>query len=588
MRKLYILLILSLIILLPITGAFQSHPQAVMSYSIIFEEKSTRPLGSLGIIIVIDALNKSLLEVANLTWIPWLMDNGITILDARTVLPSATTAAHAAMITGAPPEVNGIVHTYAYNATEYHSMLPDESPISYGYMDMLRVKTLLEAAKEANEKVALIVSKSKLELMAGVSRAADKILILPSDVIGPGDPHDASYPFEKRVINVEWITNKTLETLDEFAPYIIDGEKALIVVHYGEVDWISGALGVFHPDTIKMVEILDQEIGRIINKIMEYNLWSRTFFILTTDHSFVDVDINKNLLAGDITHLSAIHAEHILVETAGLSLFIYLKHPEELQKVVNELSQYPWVRGIWTRYPVENASGTLADIGLNIDYAGDIFLDIRPPYYASRYLSVGAHGGTATCVVPIIFAGGTVKEGVTISNVTIMHIGATMAKFLNVTLPNATVEALDILLPTASVSASVEPGIAQPGQQIFLRVNYSLSETVEGAKLFVDIIDINGSVYSSTSKNITALSGSETFVITISAEGSYNFRVYIIDPQNNVLGGTTLPVLVVKIEKAKAPIWPIVGSLLITIVLSGILIYIPLYIRKREELHEYT
>jgi len=532
---------------------------------------------------MIDALNESLLNMANLTWIPWLIDHGITILNATTVLPSDTTAAHAAMITGAPPEINGVVHTYAYNASEYHEMLPDESPQSYGYMDMLRVKTLPEMAKEAGAKVALIVSKEKLQLMAGKSQATDKLIILPSDVIGPGDPHDATYPFEKRVINVKWITNKTIETIEEFAPYVIDGEKALIITHYGEIDWIAGALGVYHPDTIRMVEILDQEIGRIISKIIDLNLWSRTFLVLATDHGFVNVDINKNLLASDINHLTAIHTEHTIVETAGLSLFIYLKHPEDLQSVVDELRQYPWVNGIWTRYPANNTDGTLADLGLDIDYAGDIFLDIKPPYYASRYASVGAHGGTATQTIPIIFSGETVKKDSQVTNVSIMHIGATMARFLGVTLPNATVEPLDILLPSAFITASVTPAIAQPNQQVMISVNYTLSEPVSGSRLVVDVIYSNGSIYSTISRDLTKTSGSESFNITVSEEDTYTLRIYIVDSQDNILGGTVTTLLVVKIEEAKMPLTPIIGSLLITLVLSGILIYLPLYLKKREE-----
>ena len=196
---------------------------------VLIRSSSSLTLGKLGIIVIFDALNVSNLELVNTPNIDYLISNGKAFLDATTVLPSATTSAHAAMVTGAPPEINGVVHTYAYNATEYHESLIDEPISSYGYMDMLRVKTLPEVVKESGGKVALIISKSKLQLMAGQSKSADKIIILPNDIIGAGDPHEPSYPLEKRFECMEWITNETLKTIEEFYQFIAMGSSALII-----------------------------------------------------------------------------------------------------------------------------------------------------------------------------------------------------------------------------------------------------------------------------------------------------------------------------------------------------------------------
>ena len=539
---------------------------------------SNQPLGKLGMIVIVDALNLTILQMTDTPNITYLINEGLGFLNASTILPSATTAAHVAMITGAPPEINGVVHTVAYNATEYHLAPIDESPIKYNFRDMLRVDTLLEVVKAQGVKVGLIVSKSKLEIMSGRTYAVDRYYLLPDDVID-GDPHEPDYPIEKRKTCMEWITNATLETIDSFYQYILNGESALIVTHYAEPDYVQGAFGVDSPETIEMIEFIDAQIGRILKKLQDLNLWSRTFMILTADHSFVNVNYADNLLGSDNTHLSAIHTEHIVQETAGLLLFIYLKYPEKTQEVVNELKKYPWARNIWTRIPVENATGTLSDIGLDIDYAGDIVLDINPPYYASKYYGLGGHGGTITKTIPIIFAGGLlVKKSIDTPNIT--DIGPTMAKVFGATLPNATGRAFDIIATTAKVSLSASPGIASPGDTVSIELNYTITGPISDGKAKIVVYNSTGSEIVSDEKSISDLEGSLTFNMTLNIEDTYTIYGYIVDGDGKILGGGAVNVLVISIAKPGYPYEKVVIGFAITIALFAVLIAIPIYFEK--------
>ncbi len=545
---------------------------------------NTKPLGKLGMIVIVDALNTTLLQTADTPNIDQLASEGLSFLNAKTVLPSATTAAHVALVTGAPPEINGVVNTVAYNATKYHELLPDESPDTafVDYFDMLRVKTLPEIAKENGVKVGLIISKSKLEVMAGLSHAADKMILLPNDVIGPGDPHDASYPYANRLKCIEWITNATLKTIEEFYQYILSGESALLIVHYAEPDYIQGALGVLNPKTIQLVEYIDSQIGRIINELKSLNLWSRTFFVLTADHGFTPVDPNLNLLSNDYMHLSALHIEHIVRETAGLLVFIYLKNINLLQDAVNELKSYPWVRNLWTRYPVENASGTLSDVGLNNEFAGDIVLDINPPYYASKYYGVGAHGGTVTQKIPMIFAGGLLSKN-NIAAPSIIDIAPTLAKLYGFNMPNATGKALDIVKPTADVSIKANPGIAYIGTTVNFYLNYTISTTLSGLHASLEIYDENYNKIFSRNESISSTSGSLSFTASIDKEGTYRVLGLIADNDGNILGGKAINILVVKKETVPYPVEKVAIALSITAIFTAILIVIPIKMRRKIE-----
>lgn len=544
---------------------------------------NTKTLGKLGMIVIVDALNITLLETANTPNIDQLALEGVLFLNSTTVLPSATTAAHVALVTGAPPEINGVVNTVAYNSTKYRELLPDESPNAafVDYFDMLRTKTLLELAKENGVKVGLIISKSKLEVMAGHSRAADKIVLLPNEVIGAGDPHDASYPFSNRERCIEWITNKTLETIDEFYQYIVSGDSVLLIVHYAEPDYIQGALGVLHPKTIELVEYIDSQIGRIVSKLKTLNLWSRTLFILTTDHGFTPVNPNLNLLSNDYMHLSALHIEHIVRETAGLLLFIYLKNLNLLQDAVNELISYPWVKGLWTRYPIENANGTLSDIGLNNEFAGDIVLDIKPPYYASKYYSVGVHGGTATQVILMIITGGLFNGNYSIMTPSILDIAPTLAKLFGFNMPNATGVTLDIIKSTAEVSIEAYPGIAFIKEPVEIYLNYTISNSLSELYASLEIYDENNNKVLSENKSISGLSGSISFIISLENSGKYRVVGIITDASGEILGGRSISILIVQKEKVPYPIGKVAIALSITAIFTMILIAIPILMRKR-------
>jgi len=584
-KTIFLILIIISFVAVPILQNSVAAEYLDNSSRLIIANTDTKPLGKLGMIVIVDALNTTLLKTANTPNIDQLASDGILFLNSTTVLPSATTAAHVALVTGAPPEINGVVNTVAYNSTKYHELLPDESPDTafVDYFDMLKVKTLPELAKENGVKVGLIISKSKLEVMAGLSHAADKIILLPNDIIGTGDPHDASYPYSNREKCVEWITNKTLETIDEFYQYILSGDSVLLIVHYAEPDYIQGALGVLHSKTIELVEYIDSQIGRIINKLKTLNLWSRTFFVLTADHGFTPVDPNLNLLSNDYMHLSALHMEHIVRETAGLLIFIYLKNPDLLQDAVNELMSYPWVNGLWTRYTVENASGNLSDIGLNNEFAGDIVLDIKPPYYASKYYSVGAHGGTATQTIPMIFAGGLFNKN-SIKASSILDIAPTLAKLFGFDMPNATGMALDIIKPTAEVSIKASPGIAFIGDTISIYLNYTISTNLSGLYASLEIYDENNNEVFSESKSISGLSGSISFTASLDKEGTYKILGLITDANGEILGGRAIPVLIVQKEEVPYPIEKVAIALSITAIFTAILIAIPIKMgRKIEE-----
>lgn len=572
-KAVFVLLIASILLFQPLANSTTAQEATY----------TPKNLGKLAIVILLDGLDYRVFESISTPNLDELGASGY-LFHARGILPSSTTAATTAIVTGAYPNASGVVHTYAFNADEYHKQLPGETPMKHYFSEMLNATTIFETLFEKGVHTALISAKTKLEVLLGKSGSVEKYIYVDWRDFFSIDPHEPGATFEQRAELLETMTNDTLSVIESFKPYIEKGEDAFIFLAYPEPDWSGHAAGPTSELYKNIAKFMDSEVGRIVTKLKELELWSRTLMILTPDHGYSTVDPLLNILdPNDPMHLPGLTVEHVVSTTAGMLLYIYLKDINDTQKAVDELWNYPWTNGIWTRLPAERTNGTLEDIGLNSPYAGDIVLDIKPPYYASTYENYGAHGGTDATQIPIIVTGGAIDTTANIQTFNQLLIAPTIAKFLESELPSKAfyTDTPVKFKPSAKVEFTFKPKIAEPNSEITLNINYTIEGTgIQNAKLIIDVVDSNHTRVSTKTIALDNLNGSLTETISVGPEGVTTVYVYIVDSNNNVLGGKAQNLLVAKVEKPPRDWSSIMGASVLAIILAVIMVALPIALKK--------
>ena len=540
-----------------------------------------KKIGKLGLIILVDGLDYRIFQEVNTPNLDQLASSGY-LFQSHSVLPSSTTVGVTAIATGTYPNASNIVHTYAYNAEEYHSLLPDEEPIRYYYDQMLNATTIFETLFDRGVHTYLITAKSKLEVMLGLSGSVESFTYMDWEDYLPIEPHQPTLGLEDRKVMIEAMTNKTLENLGRAIQYIEGGEDVFMFLAYPEPDWSGHALGPNSTVYKGIIEYIDGQVGRIINFIKQEGLWDNSLIIVVADHGYTLIDPSMNVLdPNDLNHIPSLGIPHTVSPTGGTSLYLYLKNLSDLQEAVNQLWSYPWVAGIWTRIKVNNTNGTLKDVGLNSPYAGDIFIDIKPPYYASAYVNRGAHGGFDARQIPIIVSGGSILTDATIDSFTQLHVAPTLAKLFDASLPSKSVYISSPVefKPSAFVEAKVSPRIAEPDKKIEIEANYSIGEGVQGATMIIDVVDQNRTLVLHNEISLELNEGVVSTEISISKEGIMTIYLYIVDANGRVLGGTRLQLLVTQIEKPPRNWSAILGGVILSIVLIA-LMFFPFYYKR--------
>ncbi|MCR8433625.1 MAG: alkaline phosphatase family protein [Crenarchaeota archaeon] len=564
-------LVLLVMLLYPAPG-FSTHQE---NFIVIGGEDNT-VYGRLAILVVLDALNytvfKELLDANMLPNFQNLIENGRLVL-GKTIYPAATTACWAALFTGAPPGVNGVVNTNAMNSTEYHLLPLDVEPRTIYYSEMVRAESLAEVLLSEGVKCGFLYSESKVLIALGKSGKASVVTYYPPSY----NAYDPSLPVIFRRYYIEELINKSINIIDAFSQIIKDGGRALVTVDLPEPDasgHTHGPTSSYYKDVIKAI---DSGLGKLVDYLRTSQLWNKTLLIVTTDHSMIQTTPEYNVLTADGKHLVGLPVEHRVIPI-GTLVYIYLKHEEHLNIAVEYLKKLDWISGIWTRKPVEGTNGTLSDINLNITYAGDIVVDLKEPYYARIGSTKGDHGGTNTLTIPIIFSGGMYKDSDLPGDIGILDLCPTLAGFLNVRRPSSSEgRNLRIYKNFADVKVSVKPTIAKPNQQITVNITYSMLQ-FETATLKVRVLNMktNEEVVSKEMA-IEAPNKTETIDIAIGIEGEYLVEA-IVFSDGNPLGRSVAKFLVIK--ELGTPV-VVYYALAISITLGVVIMILPIMLRKR-------
>jgi arylsulfatase A-like enzyme len=188
-----------------------------------------------------------LLAQGHLQTFKGLQESGCWTMEAHTIVPSLTLPSHVSMVTGLLAAGHGVT---------WNSDRPEKGP--------LKVPTVFSLAREAGLRVALIVGKKKLALLAGPGGADCQVLEKGS----PGD-----------------VAHRAIQTLR-------DKDPDLLFVHFGAPDaaghdfgWGDAAAG--RPPSPEYEAALcscDDATGQFLAALRSDPRWARTLVILTADH----------------------------------------------------------------------------------------------------------------------------------------------------------------------------------------------------------------------------------------------------------------------------------------------------------------
>ncbi len=308
------------------------------------------------VIISIDGFRPEFYQDA--TWpapmIQQMAQEGVQVNAVRGVFPSVTYPSHTTMITGAVPRRHGIYYNTPFEPE-------GQTGRWYWHASAIRVPTLWDAVRKAGLKSASISwpasvggpidwnipefwsldpEGSALDAIRSVTRPPELFAEVMREATGPFTDAD----FEDRLLRDDRIGVAAAYLLEQHRP-------SLLTVHLIAVDYFQHQSGRDAPMVRRAVTTADQAVRTIVEAAERSGIQSRTAFIVTGDHGFVDRD---KLVAPNVWMVEAGMMEarrdrgdwRAAFHRTGGSVFLHLRHPEDREAVTQ-------VRALLARLPSE-------------------------------------------------------------------------------------------------------------------------------------------------------------------------------------------------------------------------------------------
>lgn len=196
------------------------------------------------IVISIDGLRADAIERSGARTLPRLMREGAYSLEAKTILPSITLPSHTSMLTGATPEMHGVL----WNDERIEQMGIIETP------------TMFAVARQAGYHTAAFFSKPKFQ-----------------HLMAPGTLNYGQAPEG----DGRWYAGYTTESVERY----LDAHRPnLMFVHIGEPDYAGHTIGWGSMVYRWAVRRADGAVERILRKADEALGAGNYTVIVTADH----------------------------------------------------------------------------------------------------------------------------------------------------------------------------------------------------------------------------------------------------------------------------------------------------------------
>ncbi len=271
-----------------------------------------------------------------------LMKKGVYSEGINSIFPSVTYPSHTTLITGSFPREHGIF---------YNEPRASENNHWFWEYKRIKTKTLWNAAQEK-----------------GLTTGAVMWPVTVGAPITYNFPVRRPYGGEKGnqlSVTEPLVTPKTLmpemrsagviksqdqfkhenvdQTIGGMARFIIKNHQPkLMAVHFINVDHMQHAHGRNNSFVKKAINVVDTQIGEIIELLKEENLYDHTDIIITGDHGHVDINkvLSPNVLLKEAGLISD-DSWKAKFTTPGGGAFLYVKDPKYTQQVMDILNGMP-------------------------------------------------------------------------------------------------------------------------------------------------------------------------------------------------------------------------------------------------------
>jgi arylsulfatase A-like enzyme len=196
------------------------------------------------IVISIDGLRADAIERSGAEMLPRLMKEGAYSLEAKTILPSITLPSHTSMLTGATPEMHGVL---------WNDERVDE-------LGIIETPTMFAVARQAGYHTAAFFSKPKFQ-----------------HLMAPGSLDYAQAPEG----DGRWYAGYTTESVER---YLDEQRPNLLFVHIGEPDYAGHTIGWGSMVYRWAVRRADGAVARIVDKADQTFGKGNYTLIVTADH----------------------------------------------------------------------------------------------------------------------------------------------------------------------------------------------------------------------------------------------------------------------------------------------------------------
>jgi predicted AlkP superfamily pyrophosphatase or phosphodiesterase len=264
------------------------------------------------------------------------MENGTVIKDMQTVYPSMTYPSHTALITGTYPIKNGIVHNLLFQPFK-------ENMDYYSSREQIKTTTLYDLLRKEDHKVGSVLwpvtGKANINYNLPEIQAPDgenqTMVILEN-----GTP-EFLLPMEFKYGELRNGTKQP--ELDNFAYHVFldmfkNHAPTLSMLHLVSVDDGKHLFGI-ESDVVKdRYKLIDDQIGGIINLVIEMGLYETTTFVITGDHGQTNahnsIDLNVELVKMGLITLgeNGLPVSYkAYIKSSGGSAVVYFEDEKDLE-----------------------------------------------------------------------------------------------------------------------------------------------------------------------------------------------------------------------------------------------------------------
>ena len=339
-------------------------------------------------------------------------------LHGETIYPSHTCAAHTSLMTGTYPDRHGIIGNAYYDQDLRISQ-------KYIYADQIQQKTLFEIAEEQGKKTAIVSGKKNMLTLFEKACDVQATMVDHPDYVSEApqleDSENNEQYYDYHMQITTWVFEALKSVLAEENPH-------LTLVNVQGADSIGHRFGADSAEVKQVVELIDEEIGKLFSFMKESDMFSDTAVMILADHGMSPVSkaIPINVLMNN-------NFDQASVVVDGRNAYIWLNGDDEATVTAFFEAEEGVARII------SKGSPEAQTLKVDCERCPDLILDSEPGYLfipeALLWMYKGMHGTTeeTDMSIPVIIFGSGIPQHLEMDGAKIVDLAALTCKLMGLT-----------------------------------------------------------------------------------------------------------------------------------------------------------